>query len=149
MNFADSVSIVITRIFIFAVTDCVAYALQVIVTIIFIGVERRFRLSKVLHKRTEGVALRVLHHANTHLARGSPNDSTHWWTVIVIGTASTLFIDSPTGWILRITAPFSFFPPRSGTFRRFRLPDRSGVRCFVAVLHWLGVSAALPMLSCD
>jgi hypothetical protein len=148
MDFSDTVSIVIACPLIFSVTDGVAYALQVIVAIIFIGVERGFRLGEALHKRTECLALRILHNANTHLTRFSANHCTNWWSIILVGAASTPFVGSTTRWILWITVPFSFFPQRSGTFRQSRLPDRSRVLSFVHALRWLATGAELPSLSC-
>ena len=144
VHFADTISIVIARPFILSMTDSMAYALQAIVTIVFIGVERGFRLGETLHKRAKCLALGILHHTNTHLARFSTNYGTYWWTIIFVRAASTSFVRSTSRRILWVPVPFSFFPQRSGTFRRFRPPDRSRVRSFVRVRHWLATGAELP-----
>jgi len=135
MHFSDTISIVIACPFIVSVAHSVTNALQAIVTIVFIGVERGLRLGKTLYKRTKRVALGILHNTNTHLARFSTNHGTNWWTIILVRAASTPFVRSTSRRILWISVPFSFFPQRSGTFRRFRLPDRSRVLSFVRVLH--------------
>jgi hypothetical protein len=144
MHFSDTISIIIACPFVFFVAHSVAYALQAIVAVVFIGVECGFRLGETFHKRTECLALRILHHTDTHLAGFSANHRTDGRTIILVGATSTPFVRSTPRRILRITMPFSFFPRRSGTFRRFRLPDRSRVRSFVRVRHWLATDAALP-----
>jgi len=144
MHFSDTISIVIACPFILSMTHGVAYALQAIVAVVFISVERGFRLGEAFYKRAECVALSILHNTNTNLARFSSNHSANWWPIILVCTASTPFVRSTARWILRITVPFSFFPQRSGTFRRFRLPDRSRVLPFVHVVHWIAADAALP-----
>jgi len=53
MNFANSVSIVIACLFVLAVTDRVAHTLQVIVSVVFIGVECSLGSSKAFYKGTE------------------------------------------------------------------------------------------------
>ena len=144
MHFADTVSIIIACPLVLSMTHSVAYTIQAIVAIVFIGVERGFRLGEALYKRTECLALGILHHTNTHLTRFSTNHGTNWWTIILVGAASTSFVGSTPRRILWISVPFSFFPRRSGTFRRFRLPDRSRVCSFVRVRHWLATDAELP-----
>jgi hypothetical protein len=148
MYFSYAVSIIIACPFILSMTHGVAYALQAIVAVVFIGVECSFSLSKAFYKRAECLALRVLHDTNTHLAGFSANHGTDGWTIILVGAPSTPFVRSTTRWILWITMPFSFFPQRSGTFRRFRLPDRSRVRSFVRTRHWLATDVELPWPLC-
>ena len=143
MHFSDTISIVIASPFILSMTHGVAYALQAIVAIVFISVERGFRSGEVLDKRAERITLSVLHNTNTNLTRSSSNHGANWWSIILVGAASTPFVRSTARWILRITMPFSFFPRRSGTFRRFRLPDRSRALSFVLALRWLAADAAL------
>ena len=135
MHFSDTISIVIACPFILSMTHGVAYALQAIVAVVFISVERGFRLGEALYKRTECVALGILHNTNAHLARFSANHGTNWWSIILVCAASTPFVRSTARWILWISVPFSFFPRRSGTFRRFRLPDRSRALSFVLALR--------------
>jgi hypothetical protein len=147
-HFSDAVSIVIACPFIFSVTHGVAYALQVIVAIIFISVECSFWLGEALYKRTECPALRILHRTNTHLARFSANHCTNWRSIILAGATPTSFVGSTTRRILWISVPLSFFPQRSGTFRQSRLPDRSRVLSSVRALRWLATDVALPSLSC-
>jgi len=67
VNFTDAISIVIPSIFVLAVTNGVACALQAIVAVVFIGVECCIGLRKTLDKRTERFAFCVLHHANAYL----------------------------------------------------------------------------------
>jgi len=148
MHFSDTISIVIASPFIFSVAYCVTNALQTIVAIVFIGVERGFRLGKALYKRTECIALSILHNTNTNLARFSTNHGTNRWTIIFVCTTSTPFVCSTSRWVLWISVPFSFFPRRSGTFRRFRLPDRSRALSFVRAPRWLATGAELPSLWC-
>ena len=50
MDFSDTISIVIACPFILSMTHGVAYALQAIVAVVFISVERGFCLGEVLHK---------------------------------------------------------------------------------------------------
>lgn len=148
MHFSDTISIVIACPFVFTVAYSVTNALQAIVTIVFIGVERGLRLGEALYKRTERVALSVLHNTNTNLTSFSTDHGTNWWSIILVGAASTPFVCSAARRVLWISVPFSFFPRRSGTFRRFRLPDRSRVLSFVLALHWLAAGAELPLLWC-
>jgi hypothetical protein len=148
MHFSNAISIVIASPFVLSMAHGMAYALQVIVAIIFIGVERGFPLGEALYKGAECVALSVLHNTDTHLTRFSTNHCTNWRSVILVGAASTPFVGSAPRWILWISVPFSFFPQRSGTFRQSRLPDRSRVRSFVHVLRWFATGAELPSLLC-
>jgi hypothetical protein len=149
MDFTDAVTIVIASIFILAVTDRAAHAFQVVVTVIFIGIERGSRLGKSLYKRAEGAALRIFYHTHTYLACLSTNHGTYRWTVIGIGASPALFVGSLARRVFRVTVPFTFFPQRSGTFRQFRLPDRSKVLCFVPARHWPAACGVLPMPSSD
>lgn len=144
MYFADAVSIIVACPFILSMTHGVTYTLQTIIAVVFIRIECGFRLGEAFYKRTEGLALSILHHTDTHLARFSANHCADGRAIILVRTASTPFIGSTSRRILRITVPCSFFPRRSGTFRRFRLPDRSRVRSFVRVLHWLATDGELP-----
>jgi hypothetical protein len=100
MHFADTISIVITCPLVFAMTDGMAYAFQTIVAVVFIGVEHGFRLGEALYKRAECLALSILHHTHTHLARFSANHGTDWWAIILVGAASTSFVGSASRRIL-------------------------------------------------
>ena len=97
MHFADTISIVIACPLVFPVTHGMAYSLQAIVTIVFISVECSFRLGEALYKRAECLALGVLHHTDTHLARFSTNHRTNWRSIILVGAASTPFVESNVG----------------------------------------------------
>ena len=137
MDFSNAVSIVIACIFTLSMTDCAAYALQAIVALIFISIEGRFRLSKPLDKWTQAIAFGIRHHLYSHLSRFAPNHCANRRSIIRICTSTTSFIGSFSRWILWISVPVSFFPLRSGTFRRFRLPDRSKVWSLVPSQHSL------------
>ncbi|HEY5731293.1 MAG TPA: hypothetical protein VIS72_14680 [Anaerolineales bacterium] len=100
VHFTDTISIVIARPFVISVTHGVAYSLQAIVAIVFIGVERGLRLSEALYKRAECLALGILHHTNTHLARFSANHGTDWRTIILVCAAPTPFVGSTSGWVV-------------------------------------------------
>ncbi len=141
MDFPNAISIVIACIFILSMTDCVAHALYAIVTIVFIRVERRFRSGKVLDKWTQAIAFCIWHHLHPHLSRFAPNHCAYRRPIIRIRASATPFIGPFSRWILRIAVPVSFFPQRSGTFRRFRLPDRSRVRSLVPARHSLEANA--------
>jgi len=68
MDYTNSVSIIVTSVFVPAMRDRMAHTLHMVVTIVFIRIESSLRLSKAFDKWTEGTALCVLHHANTNLA---------------------------------------------------------------------------------
>ena len=144
MHFSDTISIIIACPFVLSMAHRVTYTLQAIVTVIFIRIECGFRLGEALHERTERLALSILQDTNSHLTSFSANHGTNRWTIIFVSAPSTPFVRSTARRIVWISVPFSFFPRRSGTFRRFRLPDRSRVRSFVHVRRWLATGAELP-----
>jgi len=149
MHFPNSVPIGIASPFVLAVTDGMPYPLEFVVTIILIGVQSGLRLSKLLYKRTQSCPLSIFHNPHPDLTRNSALNGTNRRSIIGISPSASTLIGSVAGWVLRIRVPVTFFPRRSGTFRRFRLPDRQGGSAVERFQHWLVAGAGLRSLWCD
>jgi len=148
VDLPNAISIVIPSPFVLTVTNRVPHPLELVIAIILIGVDRSLSSGKLFNERTQGRPLRIFHHPNTDLTRSPTDDCTNRRTVIGISTSATSFIGPFAGRVIWVRMPVAFFPPRSGTFRRFQLPDRQGGFLVGLVQHWLGVGAGLRSLSC-
>jgi hypothetical protein len=149
MHFPNSIAIGIASPLILAVTDGMSYPLEFVVTIILIGVQGSLWLGELLYERTQRCPLRVFHDPHPNLTRNSALNGTNRRSIIGISAPSPSLISSIAGWVLRIRVPVTFFPRRSGTFHRFRLPDRQGGSVVGLVQHWLAVGAGLRSLWSD
>ncbi len=149
MNFTDAIAILVTRIFVLAMADCMTHALQRVVTLIFIGIQRSVRMRQAFYKRAKRASLRIVPLTDAYLMRLPTYHRTNRWTILVIRAASTPSVGSSAWWVLWLPMPFPFFPQRSGTFRLLPLPDRSRVLRFVHPPHCPAWHGAQSVLWCD
>ena len=92
MNLPNAIAIVITRPFIFTVTDRVADPLEFVVTIVLIGVDCGLSSGELFNERTQGRSFGIFHNPDANLTRRPADNRTNWGTVIGISASSRSFI---------------------------------------------------------
>jgi len=96
MHFANSIAIVIARIFMNAMFNSCMHADDVMVTIRFVGVDNGFGTGELMHMGFQGFAGRVRDNAQTDLAALPPDRSNNRRTIIIICPAPALVVRSTT-----------------------------------------------------
>jgi hypothetical protein len=94
MHFANSIAIIVTRIFMNPMFNGGMRTNDVIVTVGFIGVDNGFGVSELMDMIFQGFARRVWHNAQTHLSTFAPNGSNNRGTIIRIRAAPALVVSA-------------------------------------------------------
>ena len=120
MHFADSIAIIIARIFVNAVLNRRMAADDVIVSVRFVTVDNRFGVGELMHMGLQRFARRIRHDAQADLPTLAPNGSNNRRAIIRVGSAPTSVVRTATRRIKRIRVFLAFFPPHSETSRLFQ-----------------------------
>lgn len=111
MNFTKAIAIIVSRPLFRGVRNRRALAVEMVVTVVFIGKDLRRWLGKLMDMLTQGFAFSILHDAQTDLSAAASNRSQHRWTVIGKGAASPTFVGTLTRWVSWREVFYAFFPP--------------------------------------
>lgn len=95
MHFANSITIVIARIFMNAMFNRGMHTDDVIVTVRLVGVDDGFGTGELMHMGFQGFAGCVRGNAQTNLPTLTPNRSDNRRTIIRIRSASALVVGTP------------------------------------------------------
>ena len=142
MDFAHAITIVISRPFTLAVTDCAVGPLDSIVAWPFIGVTLGCLPGVTMHVLPQSLTVRMLTDSQATLPTLSTNGSDNRWPVIFIRPVPTLLVSSATRRIIRIRVLFAFFPPRSDTSRPFQSLCRAVASGSTVHQHSVGCACA-------
>jgi hypothetical protein len=155
MNFPHAVSVIISRPLVLAMADGSVRPLDLIVALPFIGVTGGRLLRVAMYVLVQCLAVGMLANSQTALSTSPANGSNYWWPVIVIAAVTSSLVCPTTRWIKRICVLFAFFPPRSGTSRRFPFLRHSVWLDSACQRHWpecacandghMGVRATTPV----
>ena len=113
MHFANSVAIIVARIFANAMLNRRMAADDVIVSVGLITVNNRFGVRELMHMGFQCFSRRIRHNAQTNLPTLTPNRSDNRRAIIRIGSASTLIVRTSARRIKRVTMFLAFFPRHS------------------------------------
>ena len=143
MNFTHAVTIIIPRPLLDAMGHRRVSALDCVVAIVFIGVHMRTLACKLLNMLSQGFLFGIQSHPQAHLPSFSPNRADDWRPIIGKRATSATLIGPTTWWVSWIEVLKTFFPPRSGTSRRFPFPDRVKGFVVVRLARWLARRGAV------
>src|SRR5512133_674611 len=99
MHFTEAVTIIVTSPFLDGMTDSGMGSLELVITVVFIGVDLSGGLGELMNMPTKGGARRIADDAQPHLSALSPNRPDNRGTIIGIGSPSTPFIRPPSWWV--------------------------------------------------
>src|SRR5688572_1534026 len=91
-----TITIIVTRPLVNAMTHRFAVSLQVVVTLVLVGIHQRLGMGELLDKRTQGGHARIVHHAQAHLSTFTSDHAQHWRTVIGKRAASASLVGMST-----------------------------------------------------
>ena len=149
VNLADTIAIIISGPLILPVSDRGMSAEEVVVGLVFIGVDRGLSLGELMDVSLKGLGSGVLDDPDTHLPTLSTDSTNNGGTVIVIGTLAPPLVGPTTRGVVRVQMLDPFFPPHSETSHRFQSVGQ-GAGFLVGLLeHWLAVRAAVAEPSCN
>ena len=143
MHFSNTVAIIIACPFLLSVSNRRARALDGVVAVIFVRVNMRAFACKAFDMFAQRRLFGVRRDPQAHLSSFSPYCADHGWTIIGKRPASPSLVRPTARWISRVEVFNTFFPPRSGTFRRFRFPDRAVGYPVVRSEHWFAARVAV------
>ena len=127
MDFAYAVAIVIACPLMTTMRDSRMSAVKAVITGILIGIDVSVQRSEVFHVTLQRHPFRIDNNSQPNLTPFASNRAENWGTVIGKSSPSAPFI-SPRPWGVGGVGVFdSFFPPNSGTSRRFRCSDRGAL----------------------
>ncbi len=137
MHFADAVAIIVTSPFLDRMADGGMRSLELVITVIFIGVDLSGGLGELMRMSTQDGSRGSADDAQSHLSALSSNRPDDRGTVVGVGSPPTPFV-RPASWRIRWVAVFiAFFPPHSETSHRFWSLDRVRALLVAAPERWL------------
>lgn len=117
VDLADAIAVIIPGPLVGALTYRGVITNDMIVALVFVGVDCRTSLGEAMDVISQCLAFRIFDDAQAHFACLASDGADNWWTIILVGASTSPFVGPPSRWVPPIEVFVTFFPPRSETSR--------------------------------